>query len=137
MTTNATTAIWAEVWPFHAIFIGQNFKLLADRFYGFGDAGGLAGSFDGYTSREEAVKAIKAEYGIDEIGTEPDHLGDYATSVLSGREFIDRIYTIGEDDVSFLFDYGYWDNMTEREAETLREDFFQYMRSTDHPSDPS
>jgi hypothetical protein len=69
--------------------------LKPDRFYGFGDAGGIAGSFDGYATADEAVAAIAPDYGTPARGRE--HLGDAAIAVMSGREYVAAVHDLGGD----------------------------------------
>lgn len=75
--------------------------LKGHRYYGFYDAGGLAGDSDGYPTRESAIEAIGQEHDKSAIGTLPEQLGDAAVTVLSGNEFIaqlqkiDRLSTYG------------------------------------------
>lgn len=88
-----------EAWPFYVESCG--IEIEENRFYGFGDAGGLAGSSKGYVNREEAIQDIVARgqaYSADDCGTKPEHLGDYPVAVLSGREFVNRLKEIGEFD---------------------------------------
>jgi hypothetical protein len=72
------------------------------QYYGFGDSGSLAGSFQGYPTREAAVEAIKKDHDC-ELGLTPDDLGHYAIAVLSGQEFVDELAKRG-----ILNDVGYW-----------------------------
>jgi hypothetical protein len=67
--------------------------LRMDRYYGFGDAGGLAGSFEGYESVEAAKQAIAPEHGYleEEIASEPELLGAVAICVLSGQQYVDQL----------------------------------------------
>lgn len=71
---------------------GHTIKL--HRFYGFGDAGGLAGDADGYPTRELAIQAIGQEHEKSAIGTSPTELGEVAICVLSGAEFVARLQQI-------------------------------------------
>lgn len=73
---------------------GQTISL--HRFYGFYDAGGLAGDSNGYLTREEAISAIRQEYDESSIGTSPEQLGDAAVCVLSGEEFVAQLQRIDE-----------------------------------------
>lgn len=96
-----------ENWPFHDEPTGA--KLQEGLYYGFGDSGFLAGRFDGYITREDAIKDISE--GAEDtswIGTKPEDLGHEAITVLSGREYIDRLIALekeGNEPVSF---YGTW-----------------------------
>lgn len=95
-----------EYWPFKDEPTGA--KIHKNLFYGFGDSGSLAGSFLGYHSRDEAIRAIRQEDypGDMEIGTTAEQLGDSAVTVLSGQEYVDRLKFIeGNDDIS---DFGEW-----------------------------
>lgn len=68
--------------------------IMLHRFYGFGDAGGLAGDADGYPTRELAIQAIGREHDKSAIGTLPAELGEVAICVLSGAEFVARLQQI-------------------------------------------
>lgn len=101
-----------EIWPFHDEASGA--KIQENRFYGFGDSGSLAGSFEGYETRDAAIDDIlriyndESGYGWkrEEIGTQPWHLSEFATTVLSGREFVERLKVIERHhDISI---YGHW-----------------------------
>ena len=70
--------------------------LAMDRYYGFLDSGGLAGSFDGYDSRAEVVAAMAAEFYVYDVGTKPEQLGDSGICVLTGREYVNQLLTLGE-----------------------------------------
>lgn len=66
--------------------------LSMDRYYGFCDAGGLAGSFDGYESVGHAIAAIGSENGGPmDISCSPDDLGSFQVCVLTGQQYVDRI----------------------------------------------
>lgn len=97
-----------ENWPFHDLQSGA--KLEETRFYGFGDAGGLAGKFEGYNTLEEAIKDIIEDYDIDEvdIGTKQDDLGGYSVTVLTGRAFVDQLYVICDGDQEHFNEFGFW-----------------------------
>lgn len=99
------------MWPFFDESSGA--KIQRDKFYGFGDAGGIAGSFDGYDSRREAISAIMEDYEVQFIeadsyfGVNPEDLGDNCVTVLTGEEYVNRLRFIsGEDEPLYLF--GYW-----------------------------
>ncbi len=70
-----------------------------DRFYGFSDAGGIAGSHDGYETAGHAIAAVGEEHGgpVD-ISCSPEDLGSFMYCVLSGQEYVDRIQKV--DDLS-------------------------------------
>lgn len=97
------------MWPFKDDSTGA--KIYKTRFYGFGDSGFLAGDFAGYDLREQAVTAIQAIFDGLEIGTKPEHLGEYGVTVLSGEEYVNRLKYIcgcgilGNNDIS---EYGSW-----------------------------
>ena len=93
------------MWPFKDEATGA--KVYKDRFYGFGDSGSMAGSFAGYDTREEAIRKIKVDYADCELGTKPDHLGEYAITVLSGEEYVERLRDICKEG-GCLMDYGSW-----------------------------
>lgn len=91
-----------EKWPFHDESTGA--KIHEAMFYGFGDSGYIAGSFEGYTTREAAIKDIsEGAEDVSWIGTKPEDLGSEAITVLSGREYVDRLKTLDELSV-----YGNW-----------------------------
>lgn len=73
--------------------------LKMDRYYGFGDAGGLAGSFDGYESANDCAKAIALEgTSLNEMSLDPSKLGEVSVCILTGQQFVDRLATL--DDIS-------------------------------------
>ena len=76
-----------------------------DRFYGFGDAGGIAGSFDGYDNMLGALVAIRAIHeGADvDISSDPKDLGVSNVCVLSGQQYVDQLKQFGS-----LEDYGHF-----------------------------
>lgn len=101
-----------EVWPFLDECSGC--QVQENLYYGFGDSGYIAGSFAGYISREHAIYDIKkqgdGDYWFD-IGTKPTDLGSCAVTVLSGREYVDRIKEIhlNDSDVENPLElYGQW-----------------------------
>jgi hypothetical protein len=94
------------IWPFKDLASGA--RIYKDRFYGFGDAGGLAGSFEGYETREEAINHIKTEYEEGELGTKPEDLGSYGITVLSGEEYVNRLKTILGDNETLESMFGSW-----------------------------
>lgn len=67
-----------------------------ERFYGFGDAGGIAGGGQGHETREAAIHAVMADDDCSEavIGVKPDQLGDNAVTVLSGDEYVQRLHVL-------------------------------------------
>lgn len=99
------------MWPFFDDASGA--KIQKDKFYGFSDAGGLAGSFSGYDTRREAIADIMDKYDIHFIeadsyfGATPEDLGDNAVTVLSGEEYVNRLKFICGDLQPLSF-YGYW-----------------------------
>jgi hypothetical protein len=96
---------WHEVWPFN---MRDTTALLAeDRFYAFGDSGGIGGTDDGYATREEAVQAMKDD-DTDDVGTTADQLGQSVITVLSGREYIDAVYALVKGGSGDMEDYGTW-----------------------------
>jgi hypothetical protein len=94
-------------WPFHDEPTGA--KIYEAMFYGFGDSGFLAGSFEGYTTREAAIKEIsEGAEDVSWIGTKPEQLGSEAITVLSGREYIDRLTVLTQDEPEGVLFYGKW-----------------------------
>jgi hypothetical protein len=102
--------VWLDPSQFELAKVPDDWKLFADessgatikreRYYGFGDAGGLAGSFDGYDTREAALEDIAKEHD-GEFGTKPEHLGEYSVTVLSGEEYIGRLQTLDAEGAHF------------------------------------
>jgi hypothetical protein len=64
--------------------------LFLDRYYGFGDAGSLAGSFDGYSSSTEALIDILEQYPRESLSTDPEQLGEVSICVLTARQYVER-----------------------------------------------
>lgn len=94
-----------EIWPFHDEPSGA--KIQEGLYYGFGDSGFLAGSFDGYISRDDAIKDIaEGAEDVSWIGTKPEQLGAEAITVLSGREYIDYLRVIMPEEGELF--YGKW-----------------------------
>lgn len=82
----------AESWPFIDTDCGCHIK--EDHYYGFGDSGSMWTSFDGCKTAEEAIAEIKKDWSDVDIGTNPEDLGYSAVTVLTGRQFVDRLYEI-------------------------------------------
>jgi len=82
--------------------------ILMDRFYGFGDAGGIAGSFDGYATQEEAISEIAKEHGSYGIGTKPSELGSCAICILNGQQFVDQLRSLDPSDADHINIYGHF-----------------------------
>lgn len=97
-----------EVWPFCMADSSQ--KLYSDKWYGFSDSGGLYCTGAGFASREDAVKLLTADIDADDWSTEPNLLGSMLCSILSGREYVDRLYVVCRPGGSGwpLDDYGHW-----------------------------
>lgn len=74
-----------------------------DRYYGFCDAGGLAGSFDGHVSAELASAVISHEYEGCTVSTDPKELGSEAIVVMTGQQFVNELSTRGS-----LSDWGHF-----------------------------
>jgi hypothetical protein len=99
----------SEVWPFQ-LNEGYLIPIYEDKFYGFYECGGLFIN-TGSDTPEELVNAIKRWY--DEptpylVTTDPEGLGEYSVTVLSGRQFLDRLYYIIGYQSEGLEDYGAW-----------------------------
>lgn len=86
---NCTAGIVEEEQSFFDEQSGATLKL--NRYYGFGDAGSLAGSFEGYATLDEAIQDIRKEYPEDQLGTAPEQLGEVAICILSGTQFAERL----------------------------------------------
>lgn len=83
-----------ETWPWLDSTSGAIIQ--EDRFYGFGDAGGLAGSFEGYVTATVAINDIVNDYGQapEWLSFKPEDLGSVAITVITGRDFITQLYRI-------------------------------------------
>lgn len=85
-----------EVWPFkladYVVLLGE------ERFYAFGDAGGISGSNDGYAAIEELLAALRKDDPDmdleDDVSQAPEDLGAVAYACLTGREYVDQLYII-------------------------------------------
>lgn len=66
------------------------------RYYGFGDAGGLAGSFDGYETAEQCLEVVRKDHTND-TSTSPDDLGRVAVCVLTGQQYVDQLKKVEPD----------------------------------------
>jgi hypothetical protein len=66
------------------------------RYYGFSDAGGLVGSFDGYESEEAAIADVEQPGPCMDITTDSSHLGDASCCVLSGEVYVARLRELGD-----------------------------------------
>lgn len=100
-----------EAWPFCMADSGA--KLEADRYYGFSDSGGLCGYVAGYDTQASAVNALALEYGepFAQWGsTKPEDLGGVGCCVLTGRQYVDRLYELCKPGGSGweLSEYGKW-----------------------------
>lgn len=116
-----------EVWPWCDAQSGA--KLAADRWYGFSDSGGLCSSFDGYDTAEACRVACVADWGgeTEEDGgvsfsTAPEDLGGVAICVLTGRQYVDRLYALAGPGGSGweLSDYGHWSEPAPVEKHAFR-----------------
>lgn len=96
-----------EVWPWHMV---DGPVLHADRFYGFCDSGGLCGARVGYESQQRAEEFIGDGFGMEDISTKPEDLGGVACCILTGRQYVDRLYALCLPGGSGweLSDYGRW-----------------------------
>jgi hypothetical protein len=63
------------------------------RFYGFWDAGGVAGTPEGYATQEDAVAAM-AELCDGDYSTEAAELGSISLCILSGEAFIAQLQKV-------------------------------------------
>lgn len=117
----------AEKWPF--IEGESNQPIHENRFYAFAEAGGFYPSnldWRGHATREECMAATRQDL-IDDwepglvnanldlpspqnkwISTDPQDLGGVMACVLSGREFVDRIYYLVGEGNADLSDFGEW-----------------------------
>lgn len=97
-----------ETWPFYDNSSGG--FLSEDRYYAFSDSGGFAGKFYGYDNELEAAADLKKSgYTDDDWSMKPDDLGVYV-AVLTGRQFIDKLYEICDcaDQKEAFAMYGNW-----------------------------
>jgi hypothetical protein len=98
-----------EVWPFK--MADSTALLHADRYYAFGDAGGLQGDYAGYDNVANCVESIEQERGEpfegDDWSTKPEDLGGVMSCILTGRQYVDQLYTLGGD----LGEYGCWSEL--------------------------
>ncbi|BCG50279.1 hypothetical protein [Ralstonia phage RP13] len=90
-----------EFWPFHDETSGAYIQ--ENKYYAFGDAGGLAGSFDGYDNLQQCVDAVSEDHDSSDFTYKRDELGSSAITILTGREFVNRLYELGGTQ-----DYGKW-----------------------------
>ncbi len=79
-----------------------------DQYYGFFDSGGVAGSFIGYLTARHAFMSILASgeghWKPEDITIGAEHLGEAAVAIMSGREYINKLYEIaGDDDIEGIF----------------------------------
>lgn len=100
-----------EVWPFNDADNGC-LLIQEDRFYGFYDCGGVTDN-NGFATLDEAIAAIQKDFDdaystTTLITTDPEQLGVYAVAVLSGRQFVDRLYEICGYSQELFHDYGTW-----------------------------
>jgi len=80
-------------WPFHDETSGYDLK--ENLYYGFGDSGSMYCA--NFPSKEGAIAYIKIhhEMKVEEIGTEPGQLSEYAVVVMSGSEFVEECFKRG------------------------------------------
>lgn len=90
-----------EKWPFHDESTG--FLIHENLFYGIGDSGSMA-AWEKPT-REEAIEEVKRVYEMTDaqIGTSGKDLGEYAVTVLNGREYVEELKERG-----ILGEIGHW-----------------------------
>lgn len=100
-----------EVWPFNEADNGC-LKIQADRYYGFYDAGGVTDN-RGYATLDEALADVHKQ--CDDaysdtmlVTTDASKLGEYLVTVLTGRQFIDRLYELTDYNEELFNDYGTW-----------------------------
>lgn len=103
-----------EVWPF--CVADSAAKLMPELYYGFSDSGGLVCGGTGY-STEGGLKSYvgrEQEVAANELGhyfsSDPEELGGVACCVLTGRQYVDRLYYLCEHDAheNSLEPYGKW-----------------------------
>ena len=113
-----------EVWPF--CMADSTLRIHADRWYAFGDSGGTFSGHDvdhlhpdmlvggGFASLAACRDAYEVEHGepltADDWSAEPEHLGGVLASILTGRQYVDRLYHLTEHDAHecTLEPYGHW-----------------------------
>lgn len=87
-----------ECWPFK--LADRAVYLVEHTWYGFSDGGGLLGSGNGYVTAEEAERIITSqeEWTPEEeeqsVSSDPEELGAVACCVLTGRQYVDRLYQL-------------------------------------------
>ncbi len=102
-----------EVWPF--IDADSSRPIQEIRYYGFCDSGGFIASPGGYASLEACAEACAKElldegpYEIRRIDctNDPSALGSVACCILTGRQFVDRLYELCSEG-SEMSDFGTW-----------------------------
>jgi hypothetical protein len=109
-----------EVWPFY--MADCNVPIYEDRWYGFGDAGGAfygthdpkGGVYSGFASDVECLAALNADRGedctADDWSSDPDELGGVMACIITGRQYVDRLYKLcGAGGSGWEFsEYGHW-----------------------------
>lgn len=100
-----------EMWPW--LDRQSGVSICEDRYYGFCDSGGLWGDPTGYESAATAQRAVAADMNDASWSQRPQDLGEVAVCVLSGRQYVDRLYEICGPNGPFgvsdsLGDYGNW-----------------------------
>jgi hypothetical protein len=99
-----------ELWPWHDAQSGA--LIQAERWYGFSDSGGLWGSRSGYETLERAQACLTEDAPDDDgsvFSTNPEDLGSVACCILTGRQYVDRLYSLCETGGTWpLEDYGKW-----------------------------
>lgn len=95
-----------EVWPWLDRQSGA--AIHEDRWYGFCDSGGLWGGTHGFATLDDALCAARKEMRAAQCSSRPQDLGEIAVCVLSGREYVDRVYEVCAREGETLADYGNW-----------------------------
>lgn len=121
-----------EVWPWCDGQSGA--KIYPDRYYGFSDSGGLADSFIGYETAQACRAACEAEWPDADFGATPEDLGGVSICILSGRQYVDRLYELCRRGGSGwdLSDYGHWTELeaAEKHASEPLDKLAAYLAST-------
>lgn len=79
-----------------------------DRYYGFAEGGGLAGSFAGYDSMLGALVAIRKDYDGD-TSCRAEDLGSVSICILTGQEYVDHLRTLDPSDPDHINIYGHFE----------------------------
>lgn len=103
-----------EMWPW--LDRQSGVSICEDRYYGFCDSGGLWGDPTGYESAATAQRAVAADMNDASWSQRPQDLGEVAVCVLSGRQYVDRLYEICGPNGPFgvsdsLGDHGNWSQL--------------------------